>query len=337
MPSFRAAIFLFILAFGYTLICSTALSQTSETAQFIKVDLSMQGVTYGHDKDGNSVTNARQWTASVIIGSNTWRMESEFAVNASDFRYCDGTNVFSATDIHSLPEGQQVFKAANSVGPNRNVVVIPGTHPMGDFNANLVWLAYCSGDYLRSTNCLLPLPGSDVRHDLSAFAVKGKTVLSETAPRLPERVEFLFDRGNLLKAKDSLYVFRGMLDRPIPQIPGTDGMLWGVYKAEGFTNFAGRSIPIAFSYAQYTRPVGVQGSEMRYLNSGRATAITETTAPKPLLEDGKQHYIEDTRLRDPVRLVDSVRYMSTNAALLATNDPVMLERLEKAAQKAPSR
>jgi len=333
MPFFRAAIFAFIFAFGNLLICSPALSQTSETPQFIKVDLSMQGITYGH-KDGSSVTNARQWTASVIIGSNTWRMESEFAANASDFRYCDGTNVYYATDIHSLPEGPTAFKVANSLGPNRNVVVIPGTHPMGDFNANLVWLAYCSGDYLRSTNRLLPLPGSEVRHDLSAFAVKDSTVLSEAAPYLPKRVEFLLDKSNVLKAQNSLFVFRSV-NRPMPPLPGTNGMLWGVYQAEGFTNFAGHSIPMAFSYTQYNRPMGVEGSEMRYLMSGKITAITGTTAPKPLLEDGKEHYIEDTRLRDPVRLVDSVRYLWTNAILPATNDPMILERLGKASQKAP--
>jgi len=173
-----------------------------------------------------------------------------------------------------------------------------------------------------------------VRHDLSAFAVKDSTVLSEAAPYLPKRVEFLLDKSNVLKAQNSLFVFRSV-NRPMSPLPGTDGMLWAVYKAEGFTNFAGHSIPMAFSYTQYNRPMGVEGSEMRYLMSGKITAITGTTAPKPLLEDGKEHYIEDTRLRDPVRMVDSVRYLWTNAILPATNDPMILERLGKASQKAP--
>jgi len=281
------------------------------------------------------VTNVHSWSTSVVLGADKWRIESGMPLNATDSWFCDGTNVFRS--IHFRPvnpnENSSVITASNN-GPNENVLVIPGTHPMGDFGVNLAWLAYCSGGYLQSPNRILPLLGGEPRHQLEVFAVEDKTVLSESPPFLPSKIEFLANLTNAAKAAQSQFVFRTAGSRSIP-VMEPDGTLLATYQVEQFTNYSGWTIPAVFSYFQTNRVAGLQGSGMRYFNTGKVTNITVAPAPRAILEEGKRAFIEDTRFRHPDRLVDSMRYWLTNGALPATNDPEMLATLERISKTHP--
>ena len=255
--------------------------------------------------------------------------------NATGLWFCDGSNVFYKPDIHypaDLPNSPLLI--AKNTGPSKNVVVIPGVHPMGDFGVNLNWRAYCSGNYLQSSNRLLPLLGGEPRHDVKLFGVEDGTVLSTSPPYLPANIEFLVNNANAARAAQSAVVFRSVKRRPIP-LRGINGAFAASYEVEQFTNYAGWTLPSVFTYVQTNFPEGLNASGVGYFITGTVIKIGETTTPKPLLEDGKTSFIEDTRFRHPDRLVDSLRYPLTNATLPATNDPAMLEALDQLAKKRP--
>ncbi len=301
---------------------------------FIRVDLEMEGITYSRSRHREPSTNVYRWSASVVLGPETWRIESGMPRNAEEFYFCDGTNVYYSTEIHSNPhDSASPMKTVDFVGANNNVVVIPGTHPMGDFGANLLWLAYCSGSYLQSTNRLLPLPGAEVRHDIESFAVEARTALSDMPPFLPNRIAFHFNKENARRAAESLFPFRSVTPFS-PRVSGTNGLLRAVYQVERFTNYSGWTVPSEFTYLQSLAGADLVDS-IRYRDSGKLTRISKTAPPKPILENGKPQFVEDTRFRHAQRLVDSLRYWHTNGPLPATNDPTMLAAVQNLANNRP--
>jgi hypothetical protein len=335
-PPTKSLILPLIIGFVTVAVSVNCLGQGADVPPFIKVDLEFLSSSYVRRGPNNDwITNTGSWSASVVIASNQWRIESGMPENATGLWFCDGTNVFYKADIHypaDIPNSPPLV--AKNTGPSKNVVVIPGIHPMGDFGANLIWLAYCSGDYLQSTNRLLPLPGGEPRHDIRLFAVEDKTVLSASSPFLPANIEFLVNNANAANATEYHLVFRSVKRKPIP-LRGINGAFAASYMVEQFTNYSGWTIPAAFKYAQTNFPEGLKASGVGYFVAGTVTKISETTAPKPLLENGKPSFVEDTRFRHPDRLVDSLRYTWTNTTLPATNDPAMLEALDQLAKKRP--
>ena len=304
----NSAIFSLIIGFVTVTTAGKGFSQNTNAPPYIKVDLDIQGNSLSRrGLDTNWITHVRSWSASVVLGSNQWSIESGFAANATGFWFCDGTNVFRSVDIHYHPTNADLGIAiAPIIGRTPNVGVVPGTHPMGDFEVNLLWLAYCSGNYLQSTNRLLPLPGGEPRHQIELFAVEDKSVLSDLSPFLPSKIEFLAKRGNAAKAAQSQFIFRS--EKPI-FVPGleavleADGTLLAAYQVEQFTNYSGWTIPVMFTYFQTNRPVGFQGSGMRYFITGKVTRISEATAPRSPLEEARPHLLKTPVFDTPTDLL----------------------------------
>jgi hypothetical protein len=285
-----------------------------------------------HHASENWSAATNSWSASVVIGGDGWRIRSEM-VNATGHWFCDGTNVFYWPEIHYLPDqAHSPFKLATSIGPYKHVVVIPGTNPVGDFRVNLVWLACCSGSYLRSADRLLSMPGGEPRHDILLWAVEDKTVLSAMPPFLPQRIDFSLNPSNALKATNSILLFPVGGTIHIPSLL-TNGVLMASYQVGQFTNYSGWTIPTAFTYVQNEFPEGLPGSGIKYSVTGKVTLISETNPPKPILEAGAPIYVADTRFRDPSGLVTSMDYTLTNGILPATSAPAVLADMEKLAKK----
>jgi hypothetical protein len=332
---FRSLILSLIIGFVTVMLSGKSFGQSTIVPQYIKVDLKLQSNSYyRRDVNDSWVTNAHSWSTSIVLGSDKWRIESGMPINATELCYCDGTNVFFKDEINSSyqPRSQSAAMPSVSAGYNQNiVVVVPGAHPMGDFGLNLVWLAYCSGDYLRSGNRLLPLSAGEPRHHIELFYVEDKSVLSESPPFLPSKIEFLANKANAAKAAQSQFIFRSEEPVFIPTLE-TDGTLLAAYQVEQFTNYSEWTIPVAFTYFQTNRPIL---SERGYFVTGKVTKISEATAPRSLLEEGMTAFIEDTRFRHPDRLFDSMPYTLTKSVLPATNDPAILAAMKELAGRRP--
>ena len=162
-----------------------------------------------------------------------------------------------------------------------------------------------------------------------------QTQLLGGAPYLPKEIFLFAYEPNLRKAADLNFVFRspGESARLALSPWQTQGMLMGAYTVEQATNFQGWFIPTAFTYQQYIRYSPDQQPWVRYEVKGTVVRISKSeNGPQPVLKEGRLHQIQDTRFRHDERIVDSLLYVHGRAVLPATNDPVLLAKLEEIAK-----
>src|SRR5438552_432576 len=129
-------------------VCLGFLPIQNHAAQYVEISVEIE--TFGYRlTDTNSIARAKQQTVHVICitGPNEWYIEHDFSQRAA-WKF-DGTNVCcrllsESENSQRGPEGRkQVWKSRDG-------------HPLGDFGANLPWLAFCSGTYLKREGRIIP-------------------------------------------------------------------------------------------------------------------------------------------------------------------------------------
>jgi hypothetical protein len=215
---------------------------------------------------------------------------------------------------------------------------------LGNMGANIPWLAFCSGTYLKRSGRIIPFPvtvnGMD---DPQAFAYSDKTTCFDDTFGLPKLVEF-FTSQKLAAA--SLQNERLTRNQRVEQVRLennrtriSDGILRFRYEVTQETNFLGIAYPKEFSLVFYT--ISPQGDAKRSgMGTGRLISIREGVKPANLFRPDLRQVIVDDRFRSQDKQVDGIIYRTNISNVPVTNDATLLRifaQTEKQARIDPVR
>jgi hypothetical protein len=144
---------------------------------------------------------------SIVIdpANQRWMIRFPSMGNAEEIHICDGTNVVKYTVVlhhdGAVLEhfaGPRVADLPKDGGPVM-MVVTPGFHPIDHYFANLAWMAWCSGPFLKIPGRVIPTVVNPIREDLAAFGFSDRTQTFSDALGLPKLLE-LFVSHERMKA-----------------------------------------------------------------------------------------------------------------------------------------
>ena len=329
---------------GSLVFCFAVLSLASALAQpCMEISAEIELIGYrGTDSDGAS--NARPRTISVVCltGTNGWRIEDDWVVGALTTSFFDGTNVYSTCRVKSeVPKEQRdlvtrttglaqvPFEVARS---NLTINVWPSRdgHPLGMAPANITWLAFCSGSYLKRQGRLVPLPVDVLHHTRDRFAYTDKTATFDDDLGLPRTVDLFLSRSLFLNSEADFDKEAAFGDRYAEWTKKTaekldEGAHMFHYEVTESTNFLGSEFPTRFEFFQNSRNFE-QNGDWVWRGSGRVKSLRPAAALDGVFDTRMQQTIVDRRFRDPVSTVDAIVYTSTHAFLAPTNDAALQEK-----------
>jgi len=228
-----------VLLGAFASSCLTVLLAIHPTsAQFVDIAAELKSTC--HSQRGDKTHN---FTVRCVAGTNTWHVEGNFVESANVAYWLDGTNVIVHLVITSSEYLRQIGEFASehvlgrNPGPSSGVIHYhpkkgrsftevhpsPGGQPAGQGTANVAWLAFCSGPYLKQSGRQVPLP---VGPSEQAWGYTDKTEVFADALGLPKHTE--------------LY--------------SLDEQLVCDYQVIRSTNFLGWTIPLQFKLIQHGAP-----------------------------------------------------------------------------------
>jgi hypothetical protein len=218
-------------------------------AEYVEITIDLDSTWQSRTK-----TNHYSRTARCIVGTNVWFFEGDFLGNAKAGYWLIGTNVIEhiiiTSSMDGRPAGQFVSEYPQAGEKFTKVHSSPQGQPAGEGIANAVWLAFCSGTYLKQVGRQIPMP---LGPSSQAFGYSDRTVVFEDILGLPKSVE--------------LYT--------------TNGQLVCKYEVLRATNFFGRTFPLEFRLVQNGQPANgrARGSSKSEL-LGRVTSIQPSKQPE---------------------------------------------------------
>jgi hypothetical protein len=251
--------------------------------------------------------------------------------------FWDGTNVYSrlvhkpgpplnAEMTNQLAQLGIAPLPYEAVKDTHFIDISPGGQPLADEGANLAWLAFCSGPYLKRPAESIPLPLQNARYSPDSFAYAAEVVCYEDELGLPSKVEWSGSRaaagaGRMdyrLSRDNRMLWFRSAAWRPAHQ-----GILRARYEVLESTNFLGWRFPVRFEAVHYG---GVVFSErtISVTASGQLTALQEADPPSPVFREGQMQEVNDHRFRSKGKLLDFIHYQWTSPAIPSADDPKLL-------------
>ena len=196
---------------------------------------------------GNWGEHRKTCTGHCIFGTNEWLIEGEFSQNAKEIWWCTGTNILTRTLItKDMPETPATVgpatTALHACEQFSGVFGPEGIQPLIGI-ANVSWLAFCSGSFLKADGrkIMPPFPagrGSDAYSD--------KTQVFPDDLGLPKRVE-IYEQSKSLTC---------------------------LYQVLQSTNFSGWMVPVRFELTQQ------RDSKPWWRVSVTVTALRESTEPR---------------------------------------------------------
>lgn len=323
------------------LVMAVAASRSFADESFVDVGFLVQQTNYIHLRNptNREVMTVKEkpgsWPGRCVTSPGPWLIETHFSPNALDRYYWDGTNVYGTIEITGEPapamrkamKDRYGYSVSSLEETQRagwtHLLITPGANPLEDFGANLPWLAFCSGGYLRQESRLLPAPGDAARHSYFAFGYTDKTVFFKDLLGLPSQVEFYASSRLLSIAPRHATVLRSGKEwaqnalHPKPFLP--DKFLGAVYKVLITTNVNGYTVPLKFSYDQYWS--GPNGERLLVLSAlGTVTNLSRSSPPDFVLASTKRFAVVDYRFRSRSKLVDSISYAITNGVVPSASD-----------------
>ena len=220
-------------------LAGSAAQQTGTAQPYVQIVCEVK-VTY---TDPRALFTEYTFPATCIVGSNEWRIEDRFDLNALDTCYFDGTNVYRSTqgfrkttDAPPKPWLTNKFYTNSAPIPdslegNPSVTIIPspGGHPLGTLGVNLLWLAFCSGDYLKQPGRSVPEPFGDIVTSPDSFAYADKTLTFEDSFGLPRSMDLLTSKSRYERSVNDKRLLsqnpRVMMARQHPVFQYADGIL----------------------------------------------------------------------------------------------------------------
>jgi len=304
-------------------------------------------------EETNGAANAKPRIISVvcIMGTNEWRIEHDFLRGGEEKYFFDGTNVYESIHITTPVPTELKDKISTVSGlataaydvakSNLTINIWPSHdgHPLGDKAANIPWLAFCSGPYLKRNVRLIPLPVDNLHHTPDRFAYSDKTETFEDEFGLPRTVDLFTSKSLYQTSANDFYKewfsdgrFAESTKSVVPNLE--EGVLMFHYAVTESTNLLGWSFPLKFEFFQKGREY-VQNGNWFHRGTGRVKSIRPSAKPGNLFVPTMQQTIVDWRFRDATKSVHAITYTSTNAFAAPTNDPVLKERFIKRVERAP--
>lgn len=268
-------------------------------------------------------TTSYNWTAKCIVGTNSWHI----MVGGVEWLFDGSKLAEKLVDLH---------KDSSCYGCY-TVDIYPSDrgYTLGDYSANVPWLAFCSGAYLKRNGRIIPLPldYKPIPNAPDAFAYSDTTRVFEDDLGLPQTVD-LFTSEALLKASIMSDVFlgkhdlglwkRGSMGLQFGNVP--DGRLKFHYRVTQSTNYSGWNIPLQFECVA-SRLTANNEWVSDWTVTGRVTSMGLSDRPTVEgLADGKPHTVLDWRFKDARSGITALPYRTTNSDVSSTNDPLLQER-----------
>jgi hypothetical protein len=317
----------------------------------VEVSAEIELIGYrGTETNGAANTTPRIISVVCITGTNSWWIQDDWVMNSLTTSHFDGTNVYRTSRLKSqIPQAkleqiskttrfaQVPFEVARS---NLTINVWPSRdgHPLGMPPANIAWLAFCSGTYLKSHDRLVPLPVDDLHHTRDRFAYTDKTITFDDALGLPRAVDLYLSRSLFLKSEADFDREIGFGNRYTEWTKETaqkleEGVHLFHYEVTESTNFLGSQFPTRFEFCQSGRKFE-QNGDWFWRGTGRVMSLRPSSAPKGVFDTSMQQTIVDCRFRDPSSAAVAVVYTSTNAFLSPTNDAALQEKFARQVAEA---
>ncbi len=147
-------------------LCFHILPVAAVADQFVEIkgEIEMTSDPDGNTNNPPSSSSPQSITFVCVSGPKAWSVEHDAPESKWSF---DGTNVYNRLGFQA---------------PTIHIWESHDGHPMGSQAVNLVWLAFCSGDYLNREGRLIPLPVDSLRHTPDRFAYTNKTESFTDAP-----------------------------------------------------------------------------------------------------------------------------------------------------------
>ena len=312
----------------------------------LSADIELTGYRVG-DVKAAADAKPRMFSVRCLAGKREWQVEHDWVQNSISTWFFDGTNVYRTSRIkqpisESMRElvartthlAEVPFDVAKS---NLTINVWPSRdgHPMGDPVVNIVWLAFCSGRYLKEEGRLIPLPVEELRHTRDRFAYTDKTSTFADEDGLPRTVDLYLSKSQFLVSEtefDQQYFFGNRYTEWTRRTAAKleEGAHMFHYAVTESTNFMGWNLPTKFEFSQEGRKFE-QNGDWHWRGAGRVKSIAVGERPRGVFDPSMQQTIVDWRFRDAASEVDGILYTSTNTFLSATNDPDLQEKFAKQA------
>jgi putative flippase GtrA len=316
----------------------------SQAADFVQISARINVI-----ENRNEAEEMRSYSVLCTVGTNEWRIENDFMQGAECKWHFDGTNVYSSIRPISPPskeisekiqKGMRLaivpFDIAKS---NLTIRIYPSSDgvPLGDQGANIPWLAFCSGSYLRRPARLIPMPVAESRYEAYAFAYSDKTDVFEDALGAPRTIELFADKS-LIAASVKRDSFRGKHDvdlwaRKRPNFES--GSLRFQYAVIESTNVQGWNVPLKFEYSELVPTTsGIVVTQSH--GFGIVTNICPSGQPNLLFVPSLAQTVVDYRFSNAAKGIDGLVYRFTNSAALPKADPMLQRKLSAQLAKAVS-
>ena len=319
------------------------ISFDSHPQRFVEISAEIDSIAWrGEDTNGAASAEPRIISLVCITGTNEWRIDHDFIGNAEEKWFFDGTNVYNSTRITKPVSEETRTKMAKAGGPvavpfelaksNLTIRVWESRdgHPLGDKAANIAWLAFCSGPYLKREGRLVPLPVDTLHYtpDRFAYADKTKTFADEFG--LPRLVELFTSKSLFQASVEDFYQEHFTTGRYAEWTKSVvtgleEGVLMFHYEVTESTNLLGWNFPLRFEFFQKGRK-HIQNGDWFHRGIGRVKSIRTASKPENLFVPSMQQTIVDWRFRDEASQVNAIIYESTNAFVAPTNDPALQEK-----------
>lgn len=228
-------------------------------AQFVNLTTEIQTVLWVyHGTNKPPTVQTKSWTTQCVVGTNTWLIEGEF-FPARHAWWFTGSNIVAHSVLRAYPSERkelfeqsfpemrigrghtEIIQSKHGLGPYAPALVA-GTDPNG-VAANIAWLAFCSGDYLKGADRRIPLPSRDFWS--YGITYTANTTVFEDDLGLPKAMDFY--------ATNAQPVFR--------------------YRVVESTNILDWSFPLEFQLAQYRNEYGEGPWELNFTASGKVISI----------------------------------------------------------------
>ncbi len=329
------------------LFVGSGVSQNDSKAAAFDVSMKITLASYTAPR-GIKRTNTVVFSARCLVADDKWLIESHSTKNAIYYAYYDGTNVMQTavfTREDDLATRTNVsfkgFVNGNTPGLPSVMSVLPEAHPHSHIGVNLPWLAYCSAKFLQKSGRLLPVTRQSVRHDPFAFGYLDKTTCFTDQFRLPKRIDLFVSqdlmqrsprRESFIRGKKTAE-YRSALFNSDP--PYEDGVLASTYSVEGWTNFTETTIPTHFRLIDYN--AAKNGDKAMTMEaSGLLTSLgpLESSLALPM-SNPTNVWINDLRFRSEDKLVNLIRYATTNGIVFPSTNARLKSIFLEAERRAP--
>lgn len=290
-----------------------------------------------------TTTNERTISFECIFGKNQFQLQGNFVRYGWSKWFFDGTNLFNS--LRATEEPSAALKAsslrpflASPEAMRSNLTVNVYSDPDGyladgDVNENVLWLAFCSGSYLKRIGRIIPLPTAFTGHTPAAFGYRDKTESFKDELGLPHTValitsQTLYAEAIRRYAKEAQWKSEPVIISNVP-----DGQVRFHYKALQSTNVCGWGLPLEFEFGDDT-PEELGRFRRSIQGIGRVRTVSSAMAPAGVFDTNLNQFVIDWRFNHESRAVNAITYRWTNSFVAPTNDPMLLKNYAARVKRA---